>query len=861
MNPDIEEIRINESYVSKLQSDYAQGGTKNESTPVIRMNHVRTDQYIQKMLNSLNVTTENIVIPQNCRFIKTHSVRSIAIIEEPPAIRSIRVEMDMSRDMESLKGKGKWEEFGYEKFFNENKSPYTFMLAMPYVIHVLYFNRDKRFSSGRVFFRPKPLLGLADQLYVAPLLNISSDMSVCYGDEIYNDSPRAGLNREIEHAVKVFWSAPFNTDYIENYYAYEGIAGVCDYFTWQYYSQTNPMFIYNVDWKPHKNNLDHYITTYDQYINKEHNNIFGYRTLANLFNKSTVSEKLVEVGKRKIRRNLIYDICNGWMPEGNLAVYIGDPLNYSKGRIAFIDCFMGVKGRSEPLFIRLQVDGKFISLKNNPKVRQFIADKIKELRYEAGIELKDGTIISSGDIISTKNLFGNETFKKIHYIRKAHDERVEMRIGSEYWFVDTFNWDNVKKADLETPVIDGVTLDKKKVYKFLSMPYNPPSPFGKFSNVKFTEITTGMSGSLVAKFKETEEAMSVYTINFSKNSEARKIYPPDELEDMPEIFFIGRRIISVKNNYGSQTTAKRHKEFGVMISKYDSVDTRFNIKYVAGKLISEDMNHFHIESNNMNIDFSVGDKVVVADWDNPLEILRIKTIESFMVDEDNHTISFALRDKQENLSTVPYIKGRDGAILTGKIRKVTQELNEITVGTKIIAKEARISCFPKKDVNIIVAFIIDTGGEPLVLCSNGCTLWFSDVFEKFDHISKKSKRWKTLQHANLQPTKIKLQAGDIINGSEYYRRSHGYFISKAPTASAGMRTVKFSSYHENDEYQSTDKYFFNDIKLDCIPNPRMNPQAQSTKGFVMGFPNFHGGISVTEQNHSPYKMIDESGRF
>ena len=35
MNPDIEEIRINESYVSKLQSDYAQGGTKNESTPVI----------------------------------------------------------------------------------------------------------------------------------------------------------------------------------------------------------------------------------------------------------------------------------------------------------------------------------------------------------------------------------------------------------------------------------------------------------------------------------------------------------------------------------------------------------------------------------------------------------------------------------------------------------------------------------------------------------------------------------------------------------------------------------------------------------------------------------------------------------
>jgi len=59
--------------------------------------------------------------------------------------------------------------------------------------------------------------------------------------------------------VGVFWSTIFNPDYIYNYVAYQDVAGVCDYLTWEYYSHTDPMFIYNVDWIPYGKNVGHVV--------------------------------------------------------------------------------------------------------------------------------------------------------------------------------------------------------------------------------------------------------------------------------------------------------------------------------------------------------------------------------------------------------------------------------------------------------------------------------------------------------------------------------------------------------------------------------------------------------------------------
>jgi hypothetical protein len=275
--------------------------------------------------------------------------------------------------------------------------------------------------------------------------------------------------------------------------------------------------------------------------------------------------------------------------------------------------------------------------------------------------------------------------------------------------------------------------------------------------------------------------------------------------------------------------------------------------------LKDDGQRFHSESNNLIVDFSIGDKVIVANWQNPLDVLKIKAIQSFVVDASERTVDFMLVDKHGNLSQQRYLDGTRGYIKTGKIRKVTNELNGITIGTKIISKEARISCFPKNAVNIIVAFVIDTGGEPLVLCSNGCTLWFSDMVEKFEHIPMKSKRWKKLIHTPLDPTKIKLQPGDIVNGTIYHQTDYGYMMVKS-RQSTSFRPVNLGYYHEYDEYAHMDSMFRSEVLLDCIPNPRMTIPQQREKGYVNAFPTFHGGYTEAS-NNSPYQLIDETGRF
>lgn len=859
---DAQEIRINNGYASKLVAEYKSGDDKTQDSEAkTRQYLMRTDRYLEKFANQFNVEGNTLSLsPPNCRFIKTYSNKAtIAVIEEPPAMRSIRVSMDLSRDSESLKSKSQWNEFGYENFFKENpKRPYTFMLAIPYVIHILQFNGET-FNKGRVFFRPKPLLGMSDILYRPPLLNINNDMSVCYGDSVYN-GPKTSIASEIDHVLRIFWSSTFNPDYIDNYHKYNEIAGVCDYFTWQYYSQTNPMFIYSVDWIPTKKTIGNYIKMVES-NNVPKGETLHFQSLVELFNKPEMSSKKVSVGSRGATRSLIYDICNGWFPEANLPVYIGDPLTYSKDRLAYIDCFIGVSGRSRPSYVRIKLDDKLVTLRINDKTKEFLADRVKQLRYESSVELPNKTILKTGDIMCMKNSFGNSIYKKVYYIRRTDDEKLELRIGSEYWFADKIDWDNVTKLDISNPEVDGIKIEKGKEYKYYIQAYYNAAPSGQFADVKFNEVTTGDNNSLIISFNGVADSFQKYNFSITTSAASpQKIYETSTLEELPKVFFVGRTLLNYYDQNGNTINVKKHKDFGLILSQYHQRNTSLLFSHICNELLSEDGQHFNAESNNIKINFSIEDKVIVADWENPLTILSLKTIKGFMKDERARTISFVLEDKHGTSSNVTYVDARRNTIMTGKIRKATNELNGVTIGTKIVAKQTGISCFPKKDVNIIAAFIVDTDGEPLVLCSNGCTLWFTDLMEKFELIEMKSPRWKKLNHAPLDPSKIKLQAGDIVNATGVYHNDQGYLVVKN-NSSGGISFSILSRYHEFDEYSDVRRTFLSQLFLDCIPNPRMSNPKQRAKGFVSGFPTFHGGISVSAPRHSPYKFIDETGRF
>ena len=858
-----DEIRINGTYASKIQASYDDMKMDSESVPRMRYKNVRTETYMNKIMDKLMPTGSAYIIPPNCRLIKRYANYDLVVIEEQPAMRSIRVSMELTSDADRLKTKKEWIKFGYEKFFAENSNPYTFLLAMPYVIHVILFDKSYAISRGSVFFRPHPLLGMSDKLYVAPLLNTTSGGSICYGSNVQK-GPRTSLTRDSDHVVRAFWGSTFNTDYTENYLKYQHTAGVCDYFTWQYYSQTNPMFIYDVDWIPYHRTFSEIINNMES-RSKLSDMRLGYQTLSDLFSRPSRTGKLVTHGKSKIKRPLLYDICNEWYPEPSFRVNVGDAIKYSKDRVAFIDSFMGISGGIAPTMVRLDVNGKRITMNLTQKVSNFICQKIKELRYETQIEMPDGTLIQPGDIISMKNNFGSDSFKKVHYIRKASDGQLEMVIGSQFFLVDAFDWKDVTKVDIKNPEVDGIKLDLDTIYMYLTTSYYGANPIGRVRRTKFTEVTAGKHGKLVAKFKEVTKGGRLldndFTLTLGSDVPAmRKIYAESELQEMPCVYFVGRTLVTHTDKTGMPAIPHRHPDYGVLANSNLSINTRPNYETVIKEFISKDGKKFHAESNNTAIDFELGDKVVVVDWPNPLTMLSIKTLQGFKMDSRTGSIEFVLEDKHHNISTFEYVDIANGIIHVGKIRKVINKIDNVTAGTKIIAKEAGITCFPKKAVNIIVAFVIDTGGEPWVLCSNGCTLWFTDMMEKFERVPMKSKRWATLNHAPLDPSKIKLQSGDLINATGRYGNSRGYLVARN-RSNAGLRAMILDYYHEFDESRSFGRDFSSAVVLDCIPAPRLTVSKQKVKGFVSGFPTLHGGVSITTPKHAPYKFIDETGRF
>jgi len=180
-------------------------------------------------------------------------------------------------------------------------------------------------------------------------------------------------------------------------------------------------------------------------------------------------------------------------------------------------------------------------------------------------------------------------------------------------------------------------------------------------------------------------------------------------------------------------------------------------------------------------------------------------------------------------------------IKTGYIRKVTNEFKNLSVGTKIKARKSGIACFPKKDVNIIVAIIIDGPYEPLILCSNGCTLWYSSIMNDFQKIKMTSKRWEKLQHIPLDISKIKFQSGDIINWRSTYKNSHGYLLFD-PSPTRFLKALPISYYTTYPDIRRFDKYFMQEAIFDCIPTPRLSPSSQNTLPLIRGFFDFHGGV-------------------
>ncbi len=864
----IEEIRINPKYTQYYMSDFPDGNRKEDSTPIIVKRTLFTNEYMKKLTGQTQIG----ILPPNCRYIEETNRGHLVIIEEPPAIRTIKIQKYFEKEYYDLQSAGVLKEYGYDKFNYTGDQPHSFTLAFPYVIFFLSFERTHHLHSGMVFLRTQEMRGMSDYLLKTPLTNTSNNQRVCFGEP--NRFTAHSLTQAINNVIMVWWSATFNTDYTYNYEAYQKTdSEFGNYLRWEYLSRQNPLFIYDAKWLRMDKNIGQMLDRM-----KEEDHIIGKRSMTykaaaqTIFDPAPTGKEIKPTKRAKRKVELFHDIANG-LYVGEYFLNIGDPFTNSRGEYLFIESFIGFQDGGQVKYIMVDKAGKKIMMKLTRKVKNYIAVSNKALRYSHETVLPSNNLkIKTGDILVFTNRDGSEHYGAVDFIRAGRDGRIEIKVGKDYYIAENIE---AKIFELEDPEVYGIKLVKDERYIYIR-DARGSSPLSAGSLVTYDKYRIKGATQIDLQFRNQAEKLRGMTHHLPLNPSASKptrrvskitqrLFREGDMRTFSGLFRVGKKMYYLSNGDSGRSENKENLvwEYPDMGVIYESgYSLRNPQKGMVANLIQD--NTFRLPGFLLDLEFSVGDKVVSAEWNNPHEILRVKEIAGFSIVErktqSSEDLYFILSDKNGNLSKIRYIYGYRGICHIGRVRKITNKWGRVAAGTKIIAQQAGYAGFPKKAVNIIIGFIYDTGGdEPLVLCSNGQTLWFNDMMKDFKRVTMKSQQWAKLKHAPIDLSKIKPQAGDLINGSRDYKSTEGYLNTYVPGRYRALRAQVMEYYSGYPETCGMDSRFNREYIYECIPNPRLRPAQIDELGTLSGWPNFHGLFY-----HSPkseYHFINEPGRF
>lgn len=866
----IQEIRINPKYTQYFLSEFpgtGKGSLQDESKPVIVKRTLFTSDYMKK----LSGRAEYGILPPNCRYIETTDRGHIVVIEEPPALRTIKIQKIFESEYLELKQDGVLEEFGYKGFNYNSDSARSFTLAFPYVIFILLIDRDTRLMDGMVFLRTQEMRGMSDNLLKAPLTNISNNQRVCFGDA--NKFTTYSLTQTIQNVIMVFWSAVFNTDYTYNYESYRNASSEFgNYLRWQHLSNQNPLFIYDAKWIEANGNLGHWIDKAKSDAHLSGQKTIDYKRATEIIFSPVKSEMESTINRRsKKKMPLYFDIANG-IYISDYFLSIGDPFTNSRGEVLYIDSFIGFSDGGTIKYMMVDKNGKKFMMRLTRKVKNYVAVSNKALRYANEMILPNNNLkIKTGDVLIFTNKNGGEHYGTVDFIRVGRDGRAELKVGKDYYIAENIN---ATKFEMEKPEVYGIKLKKREPY-ILVRDVRGSSPLMIGSKVHYEKVQVAGSTSVQFQFKNISQrymGMEHYLpinrpgLSPKKSTDMPKLYREKDLKSFSGLFRVGKKIYFM-NSSGSDRSEMSKEPLcwevpGTSMIYESNSALRRPISGMISELIKDDT--LKLPGFLLDLEFSVGDKVVAADWKDPHDILRVKEIAGFSIVNRSTSrcedLYFILSDKDGNLSKVRYIYGYVGICHIGKIRKITNIFSRVSAGTKIICNTSGYAGFPKKDINIIIGFLTDTGGpDPLVLCSNGQTIWFSDMMSDFTRVTMRSQKWATLKHAPIDLSKIKPQPGDLIDGTKDYKTTEGYLLTNLPNEYRGLRAQFMEYYTGYPETQAMGAQLTREYIYECIPNPRIRSSQADHLGLLPGFPNFHGLFYHTTKSN--YHFINEPGRL
>jgi len=806
-----------------------------------RVKQISTDQFIHKIKNiQKGSSIFKDVLPPNCRYTADINGNKLFIIEEPPQMRTIFLNHDMSMTVASLKSSGDLKKFGYEKWFKDNKKPYNFYLAFPYIIYMIVLDPTNNFRTLKIFSRVTPLSSLGDYLCKIPLMNVNKDQAVCMGN-LNRDYSTSTPTSAIESVIKSFWSNIFNKDYIYNVQAYNDIPFVCDYLTWQYYSKVDPMFIYNVEWIPFKD-VNTEISKLRRGFSRCDEDQMALSTFVNkIFYQATPTQ--LKDKKTKLR---IYDDVADSINIDRIPIFINDSFMLKNKRY-FVSSFMSPKGTPSLTHIKLQDTDKNIKIYRLTKLFQSKLRKcIIQERFIQSTTLPDGTVVKQGSIIKSTSVHGHDVYNKIIYMRYGLDGKIEARIKSSLTALEDMK--NIKVIDLKKLEVNGIVLKKDKLYNLSFKNDGSSTPIKLFKKLQLIDIDVSTIGKVMIKFEETNISK---THSIKLEDLNNRIIDEKKIKKIPHICRLGTSMITNPN-----ISIHSDKKDCLFLDNFDIHIPNYNDTM---EIILKDKNHLFIESFDMNLSFKVGDKVVTSNWAEPTEMLKVKTVTGFATRND-YDLNVLLVDQHGNETEHTYIHKtmENFTVNVGTLRHIEKEYNGITSGVKIKANRSKISNFPMKNTNIIIGFLTDTGGDiPLVLCSNGATLW-ADELENFNLITMSNKKWKSLKHAPIINQRVfKYQPGDMTT----IPYSHNPNIQNLITIQ--YRREKLVCQYLTGSgalYPAYMGYFKPEMKSMVnrigFLNPRYSLNQLQEQKLLTAYPNFHGMYNYNPNIRMKY-YIDE----
>lgn len=739
-----------------------------DKTPISRNQHIKTD-ILCKIFNEKNSSGDSIILPKNTRFHKSASNYDIFVIEEPPMVRTIMVSDYFSDVIPNLKASGKFEMYGIEEaIVNRQNGATKFNLAFPYIVYMIRVGKRYKDISVSVYYRNAPINNMSDDLYNSNLPNISIDGNVCMGT-IKTDYIHGLPHKYVEYAIQAFWNNSFNLDLSNEHIAYsKKFSEISDFFTWQYNSRIDPMFMLRLNWNRRssiKTEMSRHTET--RYEEKDFFKFFASCLTSSL--EISPSDNLDEIENEN--QTLMYALTDSYFDVLNHSnILVGD--NFILDDKPFVvTSFIGYSGE---LPIKMELtdmetkETKIVDISSDSfsKLHEKSDEKLKKiLNREQSYTTTDGIEIKDGDLLELSSPGLSENIYTKHFNpRVALDGNLEINVLGTFFLITDKT--KISKVDFIKASADGIEIRENNEYIISNFNYTGHLPTAVRRKVKITKFSISEDGgyarNILVRAKNLINSTSVdYRLDALQGRIAHD-NPYEENLITSVVYRDGNKLITPENT-------KMNREYvGGKLNSFFITDNE-NIDVYNLNTISNFMNsvkdRVYVPGLDFDIDLSVGESVIFTDWSNPDSFSNILTIEKFEIEESKlYVVAKDPSGMEVKQKLMDALKRNIDSI---SIRKVAHQVDDIRVGDFVKAKISGIPYFPKKDAHKVVSIVIDDpSGHPLIVCSNLCTIFHdSEINEKFEFFHSDSPKYSKLidSGVNVDVYYIPIQPEDIFS--------------------------------------------------------------------------------------------------